>query len=202
MAKKSFSNFNRKAKLDDVSHQKETLYIDRALNDSLDEDATYTDLTAFPDKVAIEISFRLKILRYLGRVNEKIVPKTIEPRRVALQRCNDKNIPSAITIYRWWLSFSRSGYNPTSLAPKFKGRGNRDPKVSKIVDALMAQAVEGVISGRKINVSSAHRRVRRKVRQYNLKHGTKYKYPKYESVRKRVKKRPRSKFWLQKKESV
>jgi putative transposase len=61
--------------------------------------------------------------------------------------------------------------------------------VSEIVDALMSQAVEGVISGRKINVSSAHRRVRRKVRQYNLKHGTKYKYPKYESVRKRVKKK-------------
>ncbi|EGQ9123365.1 DDE-type integrase/transposase/recombinase, partial [Vibrio parahaemolyticus] len=189
MAKKSFSNFNRKAKRDDVSHQEDTLYIDRALNDTLDEDATYTDLTAFPDKVAIEISFRLKILRYLGRVNDKIVPKTIEPHRVALQRCNDKNIPSAITIYRWWLNFSQSGYNPTSLAPKFKGRGNRAPKVSEIVDALMAQAVEAVISGRKINVSSAHRRVRRKVRQYNLKHGTKYKYPRYESVRKRVKKK-------------
>ncbi|EJC6765623.1 transposase family protein [Vibrio parahaemolyticus] len=189
MAKKSFSNFNRKAKRDDVSHQEETLYIDRALNDTLDEDATYTDLTAFPDKVAIEISFRLKILRYLGRVNDKIVPKTIEPHRVALQRCNDKNIPSAITIYRWWLNFSQSGYNPTSLAPKFKGRGNRAPKVPEIVDALMAQAVEAVISGRKINVSSAHRRVRRKVRQYNLKHGTKYKYPRYESVRKRVKKK-------------
>lgn len=189
MAKKSFSNFNRKAKRDDVSHQEDTLYIDRALNDTLDEDATYTDLTAFPDKVAIEISFRLKILRYLGRVNDKIVPKTIEPHRVTLQRCNDKNIPSAITIYRWWLNFSQSGYNPTSLAPKFKGRGNRAPKVSEIVDALMAQAVEAVISGRKINVSSAHRRVRRKVRQYNLKHGTKYKYPRYESVRKRVKKK-------------
>lgn len=53
----------------------------------------------------------------------------------------------------------------------------------------MEQAVERVISGRKINISSAHRRVKRKVRQYNLTHGTNYSYPKYESVRIRVKKK-------------
>ncbi|MEF1304140.1 integrase, partial [Vibrio owensii] len=95
----------------------------------------------------------------------------------------------AITIYRWWLNFSQSDFNPTCLAPDFKGRGNREPKVPKIVDALMEQAVEGVISGKKINISSAYRRVRRKVRQYNVKNGTKHKYPKYESLRKRVNKK-------------
>ncbi|ELB2199314.1 DDE-type integrase/transposase/recombinase [Vibrio parahaemolyticus] len=189
MPKKSFSNFNRKAKLEVSDYQEELVDIDISSNDALVEGITYKDLTAFPEKVANEISYRLKILRYLGKVCNKITPETIEPHRVELPRLNDKKIPSAITIYRWWLKFSQSGYNPTSLAPNFKGRGNRDPKVSKIVDALMTQAVEAVISGRKINVSSAHRRVRRKVRQYNLKHGTKYKYPKYESVRKRVKKK-------------
>lgn len=189
MPKKSFSNFNRKAKLEVSDYQEELVDIDISSNDALVEGITYKDLTAFPEKVANEISYRLKILRYLGKVCNKITPETIEPHRVELPRLNDKKIPSAITIYRWWLKFSQSGYSPTSLAPNFKGRGNRDPKVSKIVDAFMTQAVEAVISGRKINVSSAHRRVRRKVRQYNLKHGTKYKYPKYESVRKRVKKK-------------
>ena len=189
MPKKSFSNFNRKAKLDVAVNQKEAVDIDRLPNDVLAEDATYTDLTAFPDQVATEITFRLKILRYLGKVCDNITAKTIEPHRVELQRCNDKKIPSAITIYRWWLNFSQSDYNPTCLAPNFKGRGNREPKVSKIVDALMEQAVEGVISGKKINVSSAYRRVRRKVRQYNVKNGTKHKYPKYESLRKRVNKK-------------
>lgn len=164
MPKKSFSNFNRKAKLDVAANQKEAVDIDRLPNDVLAEDATYTDLTVFPDQVATEITFRLKILRYLGKVCDNITAKTIEPHRVELQRCNDKKIPSAITIYRWWLNFSQSDYNPTCLAPNFKGRGNREPKVSKIVDALMEQAVEGVISGKKINVSSAYRRVRRKVR--------------------------------------
>jgi putative transposase len=189
MPKKSFSDFNRKAKLDVAAHQKEAVDIDRSPNDVLAEDATYTDLTAFPDKVVNEISYRLKVLRYLGKVCDKITTKTIEPHRVELPRLNDKKIPSAITIYRWWLNFSQSDYNPTCLAPDFKGRGNRESKVSKVVDALMEQAVEGAISGKKINISSAHRRVRRKVRQYNLKNGTKHKYPKYESLRKRFNKK-------------
>ncbi|HHG3505912.1 TPA: integrase, partial [Vibrio parahaemolyticus] len=189
MPKKSFSDFNRKAKLDVAAHQKEAIDIDRSPSEVLAEDLTYTDLTAFPDKVANEISYRLKVLRYLGKVCDNITPKTIEPHRVELPKLNDKKIPSAITIYRWWLKFSQSDYNPICLAPDLKGRGNRKSKVPKVVDAVMEQAVEGVISGRKINISSAHRRVRRKVRQYNLKHGTKYKYPKYESLRKRVKKK-------------
>ncbi|MFB9136536.1 transposase family protein [Vibrio olivae] len=187
MPKKSFSDFNRKAKLDVAAHQKED--IDRSPSEVLAEDATYTDLTAFPDKVVNEISYRLKVLRYLGKVCDNITPKTIEPHRVDLPKLNDKKIPSAITIYRWWLKFSQSDYNPICLAPDLKGRGNRKSKVPKVVDAVMEQAVEGVISGRKINISSAHRRVRRKIRQYNLKHGTKHKYPKYESLRKRVKKK-------------
>ena len=137
----------------------------------------------FPDNIATQITFRLSILRYLASECEKIIPKTIEAHRVALQRLHDRNIPSAISIYRWWLGFRASGYNPVSLAPDFKSRGNRGSKVSPIVDSIMEQAVERVISGRKININSAHRRVKRKVRQYNLTHGTKYPYPKYESVR-------------------
>lgn len=53
----------------------------------------------------------------------------------------------------------------------------------------MEQAVEGVISGRKVRIRSAYKRVRRKLRQHNLSNGTKYKYPTYESFRKRVNKK-------------
>lgn len=189
MPRKSFSNLNRKTELQIPAHQEDIIDTDRATNDVLAEDITYKDLTAFPEKVANEISYRLEVLRYLGKVCEKITPKTIEPHRVDLPKLNDKKIPSAITIYRWWLKFKQSDCNPTCLAPNFKSRGNSKAKVPKIVHALMDQAVEGVISGRKINISSAYRRVRRKVRQYNLKHGSKYTYPKYESLRLRVKKK-------------
>ncbi|EOX4971730.1 Mu transposase C-terminal domain-containing protein [Vibrio alginolyticus] len=182
---KTFSSFHRKSVPSELKPEVNKAVI-RA---SSLEDVTYQDISAFPEKISTEITFRLNILRFLGRKCERIVPKSIEPHRIELQRNHVRKIPSAITIYRWWLAFRESDYNPTSLAPDFKGRGNRDTKVSTIVDAIMEQAVERVISGRKINVNSAHKRVRRKVRQYNLKHGTKYKYPKYESVRKRVKKK-------------
>jgi putative transposase len=76
-----------------------------------------------------------------------------------------------------------------SLAPRNKDKGNSKAKVPNFVDALMDQAVERVISGRKVRVTSAFKRVRRKLRQYNLSNGTKYKYPTYESLRKRVKKK-------------
>ncbi|NVN80548.1 MULTISPECIES: Mu transposase C-terminal domain-containing protein [unclassified Vibrio] len=185
MTKKSFSSFHRKS----VLHQEKLEQNDRVVDINDVAEATYKDISAFPEKIVVEITFRLSILRLLGRKCEKIVPKSIEPHRVDLQRSHDRKIPSAITIYRWWLTFRESDYNPVSLAPDFKSRGNRDPKVAPIVDAIMKQAVESVISGRKININSAYRRVKRKVRQYNLTHSTKYKYPEYESVRIRVKKK-------------
>ncbi len=185
MPKKGFSSFHKKA----VSSEVEPKPNEAVTNASCLDDVTYQDISAFPEKIATEIAFRLSILRLLGRKCAKIVPKSIEPHRVELQRSHDRKVPSAITIYRWWLAFRDSDFKPTSLAPDFKGRGNRESKVPTIVDAIMEQAVERVISGRKINISSAHKRVRRKVRQYNLKHGTTHRYPKYESLRKRVKKK-------------
>ncbi|EOX3948891.1 hypothetical protein ACS6BV_000537 [Vibrio alginolyticus] len=53
----------------------------------------------------------------------------------------------------------------------------------------MKQAVEKVIFGRKARIRRANKRVRRQLRQHNLNNGTKYKYPTYESLRKRVKKK-------------
>lgn len=185
MPKKAFSSFYRKSVRSEVAPESNKMVI----GDSCLEEVTYQDLSAFPDQIVTEVTFRLNILRFLRRKCEKIGIKSIEPHRVELQRSHDRKVPSAITIYRWWLAFRDSDYNPTSLAPNFQGRGNRESKVPTIVDAIMEQAVERVITGRKINVNSAHKRVRRKVRQYNLKHGTKYNYPKYESVRKRVKKK-------------
>ncbi|MGR5339146.1 integrase [Vibrio astriarenae] len=185
MPKKVFSSFHRKSALPKVNHEQVDSIID---TNDIDE-ATYQDISAFPDNIATQISFRLSILRYLASKCEKILPKTIEPHRVALQRSHDRNIPSAISIYRWWLVFRASDYNPVSLAPKHKDKGNSKAKVSTFVSALMDQAVERVISGRKVRIRSAYRRVRRKLRQHNLNNGTKYKYPTYESLRKRVKKK-------------
>ncbi|EJL6356498.1 transposase family protein [Vibrio cholerae] len=183
MTKKSFSSFHRKS-----GFQQEKLEPnDRVMDANGADEATYQDISAFPDDVATQITFRLSILRYLASKCKQIIPKTIEPHRVALQRLYDRNIPSAISIYRWWLVFRASGSNPVSLAPKNKYKGNRDAKVPAFVDALMEQAVEGVISGRKVRIRSAYKRVRRKLRQHNLNNGTKYKYPTYESLRKRVK---------------
>ena len=185
MTKKKFSSFHRKS----VSSQTQSASNEPTSEGNCLENITYQDISAFPEKIATDITFRLNILRLLSQKCEKIVPKSIEPHRAELQRNNERKIPSAITIYRWWLAFRESDYNPISLAPNFKNKGNRKIKVPTIVDAIMEQAVENVISGRKININSAYKRVRRKIRQYNLKYGTKYKYPKYESVRKRVKKK-------------
>ncbi|WP_318465262.1 Mu transposase C-terminal domain-containing protein [Photobacterium leiognathi] len=185
MTKKKFSSFHRKS----VSSQAQPASSESASEANCLESVTYQDISAFPEKITAEISFRLNILRLLGLRCEKIVPKSIEPHRVELQRNHERKIPSALTIYRWWLTFRESGYNPVSLAPDLKSRGNRAAKVPTLVDAIMEQAVESVISGRKININSAYKRVRRKIRQYNLKYGSKYEYPTYESVRKRVKKK-------------
>ncbi|MEZ8742038.1 Mu transposase C-terminal domain-containing protein [Photobacterium swingsii] len=185
MPKKSFSSFHRKSALQQTKPDPD----DRVVDTTDVDEETYRDISAFPDNIATQISFRLSILRYLARECEKIIPKTIEPHRVALQRLHDRNIPSAVSIYRWWLVFRTSGYNPVSLAPRNKDKGNNKAKVPAFVDALMDQAVERVISGRKVRIRSAYKRVRRKLRQQNLNNGTKYKYPTYESLRKRVKKK-------------
>ncbi|ASI92625.1 integrase catalytic domain-containing protein [Vibrio mediterranei] len=185
MPKKSFSSFNRKSAAPRENLEANDTVI--AISDADEE--TYKDISAFPENIASQIIFRLSILRYLATKCEKIIPRTIEPHRVALQRLHEKNIPSAISIYRWWLVFRAADYNPVSLAPRNNDKGNSKAKVPTLVDALMDQAVERVISGRKIRVRSAYKRVRRKLRQHNLKNGTKYKYPTYESLRKRVKKK-------------
>lgn len=184
MPKKSFSSFHRKS-----APQQKKLEPDEWALDTKDVDEEkYRDISAFPDNIATKITFRLSILRYLASKCEKIIPKTIEPHRVALQRLHGRNIPSAISIYRWWLVFRASDYNPVSLAPRNKDKGNSKAKVPTFVNALMDQAVERVISGRKVRIRSAYKCVRRKLRQHNLNNGTKYKYPTYESLRKRVKK--------------
>ncbi|WP_419206692.1 Mu transposase C-terminal domain-containing protein [Photobacterium leiognathi] len=185
MPKKAFSSFYRKVSATEA----QSASSESEFEVNYSEVATYKDISAFPDKIAAEISFRLNILCLLNLKCKKIVPKSIEPHRVELQRNHDRKIPSAITIYRWWLTFRESQYNPISLAPDFKSRGNREAKVPALVDAIMEQAVESVISGRKVNIYSAYKHVRRKIRQYNLKYGTKYEYPAYESIRKRVKKK-------------
>ncbi|MGO1190477.1 integrase catalytic domain-containing protein [Vibrio casei] len=186
MPKKSFSSFHRKSAL----QQEKVELNDRGFDTNVDiEEATYQDISAFPDNIVTQITFRLSILRYLASKCEQIIPKTIEPHRVALQRLHDRKIPSAISIYRWWLVFRASDCNPVSLVPKNKDKGNSKAKVPTFVDALMEQAVEGVISGRKVRIRSAYKRVRRKLRQHNLSNGTKYTYPTYESLRKRVNKK-------------
>ncbi|PSV55920.1 Mu transposase C-terminal domain-containing protein [Photobacterium sp. GB-3] len=184
MPKKSFSSFHKKS----VSSQAKLTSSESVFETENLDSITYQDISAYPEKIAAEISFRLCILRFLAQNCDKLVPKSIEPRRAELQRNHKRKIPSAITIYRWWLAFRKSDYNPTSLAPDFKSRGNREAKVPTLVDAIIEQAIESVISGRKININSAYKRVRRKIRQYNLNHGTKYDYATYESIRKRVKK--------------
>ncbi|MCL9773946.1 hypothetical protein [Vibrio methylphosphonaticus] len=113
MPKKSFSSFHRKSALQQEKPDPDG----RAVDTSDVDEETYRDISAFPDNIATQITFRLSILRYLASECEKIIPKTIEPHRVALQRLHDRNIPSAISIYRWWLGFKSSGYNPVSLAP-------------------------------------------------------------------------------------
>ncbi|WP_282111214.1 hypothetical protein [Shewanella algicola] len=123
---------------------------------------TYKDFTAFSDEIAGEARFRLKLLKLISQRCENITTKTIEPLRVELQRESERKIPSAITIYRWWLKFKKSGYDPVSLAPNFKKRGNRDKKVSTIVSEFMDQAIDAVISAKQINIVSALRRVRKK----------------------------------------
>ncbi|MFA0256011.1 Mu transposase C-terminal domain-containing protein [Vibrio breoganii] len=185
MPKKKFSNFHKKSGLLKANFEP----IDSVVDTNDVDESTYQDISAFPDNIASQITFRLRILRYLAGKCEKIIPKTIEPHRVALQRLHDRNIPSAISIYRWWLDFKKSDYNPVSLAPRNKDKGNSKAKVPTFVDALMDQAVERVISGRKVRVRSAYKRLRRKLRQHNLTNGTKYKCPSYEALRKRVKKK-------------
>ncbi|MGF1761660.1 transposase family protein [Photobacterium sagamiensis] len=183
MPSSTFSNLHRKAN--------QAIPENKGVNSdpfAMQEESTFKDLTAFSDEILHEVQFRLAILKQISQQCDSINTKTIEPLRVELQRESQRKIPSSITIYRWWLKFRESGYDPVSLASKSKQRGNRNIKVPKVVSEFMDQAVKHVISARKTNIQSAFRRVRRKVRQYNLAHGTHFKYPNYESIRKRVKK--------------
>ncbi|EGR0490183.1 hypothetical protein FG089_11410, partial [Vibrio cholerae] len=78
MPNKSFSSFHRKS-----AFQQEKLEPnDRVVDDNDVDEATYQDISAFPDNIATQITFRLSILRYLASKCERIIPKTIEPHRV------------------------------------------------------------------------------------------------------------------------
>ena len=69
MTKKSFSSFHRKS----VLHQEKLEQNDRVVDINDVAEATYKDISAFPEKIVVEITFRLSILRLLGRKCEKIV---------------------------------------------------------------------------------------------------------------------------------
>ncbi|QUM76158.1 transposase [Moritella sp. 24] len=183
MPRNSFSEFYGSANSDNTSALSGELKdIEFADCDDLQ------DLSAFNEKCVAEALFRLKILKVISRECANISLDSIEPFRVKLQVGESRSIPSSSSIYRWWLCFRRSGFDITSLVPKVKQRGNRTIKVPEIVSGYMNQAIEQVISAKKINVYAAFKRVRRKVRQYNLTHSASHKYPTYEAIRKRVKK--------------
>jgi putative transposase len=184
MSSSTFANFYRKAKSPVIDEEA----IDSDL-DVLQEGTTFIELSAFSDEIVHDVKFRFHLIKQISKQCDQISIKTIEPLRVELQRHNQRNIPSSITIYRWWLKFRKSGYDPISLAPKTNKRGNKTAKVPKVVSNFMNQAVNHVISAKKINIHAAFRRVRRKTRLYNLSHKTRFKYPSYESIRKRVHKK-------------
>ncbi|MFA0415424.1 DDE-type integrase/transposase/recombinase [Vibrio renipiscarius] len=186
MPSTTFANFYRKANTDNCESNENISDAEVSL---LGEGTTFTELSAFDDETLKEVKFRLRLLKQVNVQCEQINVKTIEPLRVSLQQENQRPIPSAITIYRWWLIFRKSGFDPVSLVPKTRKRGNRTIKVPQVVSDFMDQAVNQVISAEKININSAFRRVRRKIRQYNLSHATHFKYPNYESIRKRVHKK-------------
>ncbi|TOE84576.1 hypothetical protein CGJ34_08475 [Vibrio parahaemolyticus] len=69
MPKNSFSNFHRKSAL-----QKEKPEPDERVVDTSDVDEeTYRDISAFPDNIVTQITFRLSILRYLARLTKKLI---------------------------------------------------------------------------------------------------------------------------------
>ncbi len=184
MPRNTFSGLHkrRKSNVEDVIERTEEL-------EFIDDEQVNQDLSSFSPQSQREALFRLNLLRnILLKCEGNINIKAIEPLRVGLQRQFKENIPSSITIYRWWLKYRQSDYNIVSLVPKTRKRGNRSIKVPEVVSNFIDQSVSYVVSSKKINIYSAFRRVRRKVRIYNLNHGTQYKYPKYESIRKRVKK--------------
>ncbi|OLQ81705.1 integrase [Photobacterium proteolyticum] len=185
MPRKAFSQFHGAKNDKDTDSYSNA---DKGQQPDFDDSEDLQDLTAFNEKSANEALFRLKILKFITQECSEINLKNIEPLRVKLQLAESRQIPSSITIYRWWLSYRKSGFNVTSLAPKIKQRGNRATKVPEVVSGFMDKAIEQVISVEQINVNNAFRRVRRKVRQYNLTHNTLHKYPSYEAIRKRVKK--------------
>lgn len=186
MPSTSFSNFYRKANSTALEQNENVSNLNSELSR---EGSTFVDLSVFGDEIVREVEFRLWLIKQISSQCEQINVKTIEPLRVPLQKKNPRPIPSSITIYRWWLKFRKSDYDPVSLAPKTKKRGNRTIKVSKVVSDFMDQAANQVISADKINIYTAFRRVRRKIRQYNLSHNTRFNYPNYESLRKRVHKK-------------
>lgn len=69
MAKKGFSSFHRKA----VSSQDTLESIELVSSANCLESVTYQDISAFPETFAVEINFRLSILRFLARKCETIV---------------------------------------------------------------------------------------------------------------------------------
>ena len=179
MSRTSFSSFHGTPTSDSENASSKLTFIE---NDDLQ------DLTSFSKKAQNEAKFRLSILRNILNKSSEINLVLIERLRADLQQQEERSIPSAITIYRWWLTYKKSNFSILSLVPKTKQKGNRNTKVPKTISVYIDQAVEQVISANKINVSTAFRRVRRKVRQYNLTHKTKHTYPSYEAIRKRVKK--------------
>ncbi len=179
MSRTSFSSFHGTPTSDSENASSKLTFIE---NDDLQ------DLTSFSKNAQNEAKFRLSILRNILNKSSEINLVLIERLRTDLQQQEERSIPSAITIYRWWLDYKKSNFSILSLVPKTNQKGNRKTKVSKIVDIFMNQAVEQIISAHKINISTASRRVRRKVRQYNLTHKTQHTYPSYEALRKRVNK--------------
>ncbi|WP_155521704.1 hypothetical protein [Photobacterium kishitanii] len=183
MSRTSFSNFHGDQKPDDKK-----LVKNASSERTFIEGDDLQDLTSFSQKAQNEAKFRLNILREILNKSSKINLVLIERLRVDLQQQEERPIPSASTIYLWWRTYKKSGFSILSLVPKTDQKGNREKKVSKIVDIFMNQAVEQIISAHKINISTGSRRVRRKIRQYNLTHKTQHTYPSYEGLRKRVKK--------------
>ena len=155
-----------------------------------DIEESYKDIFAFDECLRDEAIFRYNILDTLVDIHGlSLSIKHIEASNHLLNDKFGPNVPSVISIYRYWRAFSRSGFELSSLIPNVSS-GNTKKRVSEELELYIEEAIRNYFSDEEQTMQSAYIELETEILRYNDTHDLELKLFSIQSFRKRIKKLP------------
>jgi len=150
----------------------------------------FQDLFAFTEEQREETIHRFNLLNSLIDIHgPSLTIKKIEQSQDQLRDKFGTNVPSVISIYRYWKLYKEGNFELSSLVPK-KTAGNTQSKVSEEVEPFISDAINCYYHETAPTQQAVYTRMEVEIIRFNELHNKNLSPPTLQAFRKRLKKIP------------